>query len=84
MPAPTVADFRDSVRRIAKTDFDAVWGKTCATAGVSAHGELTLDQLTKLATVLKTAPGALRVVGQSLSVRLSSYKTLSMLAGAAR
>jgi hypothetical protein len=42
---------------------------------------MTLDQLTLLADAVTNAPGVLGVMGRSLSVRLTTHRTLAALKG---
>ncbi len=84
LAAPSVEEFQAAVRRVATTDFDTVWRAACAQARVPAFGALSQQQLTALAAALTATPGVIGVIGRSLTVRLSSYRTLSALAGATR
>ena len=85
LAAPTVQDFRTTVQRVARAEFDKVWADACARAGVS-RAALNLDegQLGALAQALSAIPGVVGVIGKSLAVRMTSYRTLSSLAGAKR
>ncbi|HYH24129.1 MAG TPA: hypothetical protein VD834_02170 [Blastococcus sp.] len=80
--APTVADFRATVERVGVDA--AVWAGLCAEAGVPAAGSLTIAQLGSLADTIKDRPGVLGVMGRSLAVRVSTYRTLSTLNGVSR
>ncbi len=84
LKAPTATEFREAIRRLAKDELDNVWRKACLQARVPVAGELSLEQLAAVTAALIATPGAIGVVGRSLSVRLSSYRTLSTLAGATR
>jgi hypothetical protein len=82
LQAPRVADFRDAVRRASGADFEGTWRGLCADAGVPAgSATMTLDQLTLLADAVTNAPGVLGVMGRSLSVRLTTHRTLAALKG---
>lgn len=79
---PTTADFRAAVAR-AGVD-EPTWERLCAQARVPAEGPHTVHQLDLLAEVVKLEPGALGVIGRSLSVRVTTFHTLSSLNGVHR
>ena len=79
---PTTADFRAAVGR-AGVDDDG-WERLCARARIPAAGPHTVHQLDLLAEVVKTEPGALGVIGRSLSVRVTTHHTLTSLNGVLR
>ena len=85
LAAPTVADFRTAVQKACPADHDAVWARLCSASGTPATASaMTLDELAVLATAVTASPGVLGIMGRSLSVRLSSYRTLTALNGATR
>ena len=77
--APTAADFRATVLRAGGDP--ALWVALCDEADVPVGGSLTLAQLGRLADTIKARPGVLGVMGRSLGVRVSTYRTLSILNG---
>jgi hypothetical protein len=78
---PSVADFRDAVARVDHGD-PAVWARLCAEAGSAPQAStLTLAELDRLALVIRDQPGVLGVLGRSLTVRLTTCFTLTMLNG---
>lgn len=79
---PTTDDFRTAVGRAGADE--ATWERLCSAAGIPAEGPHTLYQLDLLADAVKAEPGALGVVGRSLSVRLMTFHTLAFLDGAPR
>ena len=83
LAVPSVSDFRATVEQ---GGGDAVlWSRLCQQAGVSAASPtLSLDQLDVLAQTIKAQPGVLGIMGRSLAVRVTTYRTLSRLNGAAR
>lgn len=83
LEAPTVLDFRDTVRRVTGAGFEATWQQVCTQAGVPP-GVFHLDRvpLGDLAAAIATCPGVLGVLGRSLAVRVHTYRTLSTLNGA--
>ncbi len=79
---PTTADFRAAVER-AGVD-EATWARLCAAARVPVEGPHTVHQLDLLAEVVKTEPGTVGIIGRSLSVRVTTFHTLSSLNGVLR
>ena len=78
---PTVADFREAVARVDHGDPE-VWARLCAEAGLAPDATtMTLSQLDALALTIRAQPGVLGVLGRSLTVRLTTYFTLSFLNG---
>jgi hypothetical protein len=78
---PTVADFREAVARVDHGD-PVVWERLCAEAGLSPQATtMTLAELDVLALTIRNQSGVLGVLGRSLTVRLTTYFTLSFLNG---
>jgi hypothetical protein len=70
-----------SVLRVCREAGRETWEALCQRAEVAPlAAAYSLDELERLAAVLRAEPGVLRVVGQSLAVRLSTYRALSSLA----
>jgi hypothetical protein len=82
LPPPTTEDFRAAVTR-AGVD-QAHWERLCAAARIPSEGPHDVHQLDLLAEVVKSEPGALGVIGRSLSVRVTTFHTLSYLDGVLR
>jgi hypothetical protein len=81
LAAPTVADARKVVEQGGAGD-SGLWARLCEQARVPATApSLNLEQLDALVKVITTVPGILGVLGRSLAVRLSSYRTLTLLNG---
>ena len=84
---PTEADVVHAIRRHFGADETArIWDAACRGAGLRRHGRTLLpDDLAPLAAWLAGQEGVLRAVGQSLAIRLRTYRLLAATrAGAPR
>ena len=73
---PTEHDALQSlVKLVDQDEADRLWKEACASFGTPRPGPaLTLDQLFQVAEWLKQQSGLAKIAGNSLSVRLRSYR----------
>lgn len=79
LAVPTEADVRHAIRRHFGADETArLWDAACRGAGIRRSGRVLLpDELMPIATWLAAQDGVLRAVGQSLAIRLRTYRMLA-------
>lgn len=76
--APTVADLRAAILRVARGD-EAVWVAVCGRARDLPWSGTDDDVRDRLVQAAKAQGGAVTVVALSFEVRLNSYRNLSAL-----
>ncbi len=78
LAAPTEADLRFALdRHLGREQASDLWWELCGALKLPRDGRsFDLAQVERLATHLETHPGALRIVGRSMLIRLRTYRLL--------
>jgi hypothetical protein len=73
---PTEREALESLAKLVSQDeAERLWSDACASFGVSRPGpELTYDELLQVAQWLQQHSGMAKIVGNSMTIRLRSYR----------
>jgi len=75
---PTADDVKHELSRLVSADEAArIWEAACASIDVHPRRRLTIDHLLQIAAWLKDQAGMAKIVGNSLSIRLRSYQSIT-------
>ena len=75
---PTADDVRHELARLVSADeATRIWEAACASIDVHPRRRLGTDHLLQIAEWLKDQAGMAKIVGNSLSIRLRSYQSIT-------
>jgi hypothetical protein len=80
VPPPTIDDFRLTLRRSFGDDFNSVWEKMCASAGIPPDARSLDDQQAdRLLDVIAAKDRLCHVISMSWRIRLTAARKLAEL-----
>jgi len=75
---PTADDVQRELARLVNAEEGTrIWEAACASIDVHPRRRLTIDHLLQIAAWLKDQSGMAKIVGNSLSIRLRSYQSIT-------